>query len=489
MNAKFKKIILILLPVLAILFLSYGNFLKFHLASDAYRIIDNTNQFMINLKLIEGRLIQVLYFVILSIFGISINSINSYMFLYRINTIASIILLVVCTIFIYKILKKYIKDITTSKKIFLIICCLLLTVNVSICEYMLYFENVIIIFGLLLSIFSVYIYTKNIKFKHAIIIILLIISSFCYQGVNQIFITLSFLIFILKDKNNTNSKCYFKELFKIGMLYLIPLLVNYVISYILNNILPNLDPRLFTGILNNIKLNISPRNISLLGISFAIPACMILANFKLLDNRNISKHVFNIFLLVIISLLSFIIFIFNNSCNLPPRVMYNFYIIYPLLGIYIINLKNNKKYFVDIIVGSLMLIINIILVITLQNINIDYTNKNIQIVESFIYEIENYEKEHNTKINNIAFYTDSKFNSIYWMWNIPICSTYTSPIYYGYWANIYSINVLSERNFTKITEDKENKEIYNYFNSINWDGPNAHEQIKFTGDTANICTF
>ena len=209
-NSKIKKIILIFVTTLVLLF-AYGRFFKFHLVGDAYRIIDSSTEFIINLKCNEGRLVQVLYFVVLNILGISINSIDMYMFLYRINWILSIIFLVLSVLLTFKMLISHMKNPTFRKKIVVYICTLLMFINISVSEYMLYFENGIMIFGLLLSIIAAYIFNSNKKQKYVIIPILILISSFCYQGVAQIFVILSALVLFI-SKLGQKQSYYIKEL-------------------------------------------------------------------------------------------------------------------------------------------------------------------------------------------------------------------------------------------------------------------------------------
>lgn len=214
---------------------------------------------MINLKLNEGRPLQVLYFVILNILGISINSINTYIFLYRINLAISIILITFSILFTYTLLISNIKNITPRKKFIVFLCTLLLFINVTICDYTLFIENFIMILGLFLSVLATHIYLLNKKSNFPITLILLLISSFCYQGVPQLFVMLSSLVVLIDKCNNTKTNIL-KELFNIFILYLVPLIINYLICWWLNSILPNLDPRIFTGIIQSIKQVFSSDN-------------------------------------------------------------------------------------------------------------------------------------------------------------------------------------------------------------------------------------
>lgn len=487
MSSKTKKLILIIITTL-ILLLAYGAFFKFHLVSDAYRIIDSSNEFMINLKFNEGRILQVLYFVILNLLNISINSIDIYMLLYRINWILSIIFLVSCVQLTFSMLIAHMSNPTFRKKVVVYICTLLMFINISVSEYMLYFENGIMIFGLLLSIIAARIFNSNIKQKYAIIPFLILISSFCYQGVSQIFVVLSTLVMFI-SKPNEKHNYYIKELFKILLLYLSPLVINYLICWYLNSILPNIDPRLFTGILQSLKQLTSSQNKFIFATYILLLAFLFGFNLKLFDAEKIKENLLSIICLIIMSIISFQIFIFNNSVRLLPRTMFNFIIIYPILKIYITNKKTHSKHIIDIIWTIILLIANISLVLYLQIANINSTKQNIEVVSSMVEKIKEYEAENNIKVENVAFYYDPNLNYVYWNADNLLLYPYTVPIYYGYWCDIYSINVLYGEKFYRIDDFEVDEQINNYFNSIDWNEPNMEEQLIFTGNTVHICVF
>lgn len=483
MSTKAKKAILIFVTTIMIL-LAYGCFFKFHLVSDTYRIINTNPEYIINLKCNEGRLVQVLYFSILNILNISINSIDMYMFLYRINWVISIILMIISILFTYKMLISYMKNITVRKKIIVYICTLLMFINVSISEYMLFLENFVMIIGLLLSIIAAHIYHTGMKYKNIIILILILISSFCYQGVAQIFVILAALILLI-SKPEQKQRYYLKEMFKILVLYFLPLLVNYIICWWLNSILPNLDPRIFTGIFESLKQLLSLHNLLVLSMYMILFGILIFFNPKIL----IGKNIFGCIYLIILSIISFEIFIFNNVAGLLPRIILNFIIIYPILEIYIMNLKENSNYVVDIVIIVMLLISNILVVSNLQLKNINSTTKNIEAVQSIIEKINEYEIENNIEVKNVAFYTDLNINYEYWDAEELMYFSYAAPIYYGYWCDIYSINVLSGKEYNRIDDLLVDKEITYYFMTKDWNELDIEEQVIFKGDTVHICRF
>lgn len=483
MNTKVKKMLLILLTTIIVL-VAYRNFFKFHLVSDAYRIINTTPEYIINLKCNEGRIVQVIYFSILNVLNISINSIDMYMFIYRINYVISMLLMIISVLLTYKILISYMKNITSSNKIIVYLCTLLIFINVSVSEYMLFFENFVMIFGLLLSIIAAQIYHSHIKFKNIIILSLILISSFCHQGVTQIFVILAALILLI-SKPEQKQRYYLKEILKILVLYFLPLLINYIICWWLNSILPNLDPRIFIGVLESLKQLVSWQNLLVLSIYMMLFGILILFNFRIL----IGKNIFGVIYLIMLSIISFEIFIFNNEAGLFPRILLNFIIIYPILKIYIINLKEDNKYIIDIILIVLLLILNIFIVSYLQVKNVNSTTKNIEAVQSIIDKINEYESENNIEVKNVAFYVDANINYKYWDAEEIMYFSYTAPIYYGYWCDIYSINVLSGKEYKRVNNLLVDKEIYYYFKTKDWDEVNLEEQLIFRGDTIHICRF
>lgn len=487
MTIKNKKLILILLT-LAFFLLAYGHFFKFHLVSDAYRIIDTPSKFIINLKCNEGRLIQVFYFTLFSFFNISLNSIDIYLLLYTINLTISIILLTLCALLVYNILSNNIKNITIQKRITIFLCSILLFINLTISEYLLYLENFILIFGLLLAIIATYTYMSKIKFKYAIILSLLLISSFCYQPCTQIFVSLSAIVILIKKEYNTPIDCL-KYFAKILLLYLIAMALNYLFTWILNYLIPHLDPRIFIGESSIIANIFSKENLFTILIYFLISTFLIVINIKTLSYQNFGVQLLYVILLIILLCISFTILILGSNISFYCRIILNFTILYPLFKVYIISLKANNTCFKDIILTSSFLLLQLALLINVQQISIESTSQNINIVKQIIEEINEYENKNNVQINNIAFYQDSNINYEFWNAHSIIYFPYSAPIYYGYWCDIYSINTLSGKNLTRITNFELDKDIFNYFLSKDWHFPNLKEQIIFKGNTAHICKF
>jgi hypothetical protein len=106
-----------------------------------------------------------------------------------------------------------------------------------------------------------------------------------------------------------------------------------------------------------------------------------------------------------------------------------------------------------------------------------------------VEKIKEYENQNNIKVENIAFYYDPNLNYGYWNAQNSLLYPYTVPIYYGYWCDIYSINVLSGKKYNRIDDFEVDEQINDYFNSMDWNEPNVQEQLIFTGNTVHICLF
>lgn len=208
--------------------------------------------------------------------------------------------------------------------------------------------------------------------------------------------------------------------------------------------------------------------------------------FMFEDARKSLLVLWNLIILSLVSLLSFIIFLFNNSSGLTTRIMLNFIIIYPIFKLYIINVTSKKSNIVDVV---LVVISNMLLLFNLQYININSTTKNIDFIESIVAEINYYEYENNITIRNIAFYDDAYYSYNYWNTKNTLHLVYAHPVTYGYWSDIYSINVLSGRKFNKLNSSEIDMDIKKYFIENDWDEPNLKEQLVFKGDTVHICNF
>lgn len=495
---KFIKNFTIFIFFLLMFYSVFSFFFKFHLVSDAYRAISSDVSYIENLKMVEGRPLQAVYFKMIDSITKNMDTINKYMIIYRTGLVISGVILAIAFTLIYRNIEKIINTKNNLNRILIFMLVTCVFINITICEYMLYIENVVMALGVLFAVLAVLIFDMRKKgiVKFISCYIFLVLSAFCYQGTTQLFVILSVLNFILRniktiDKNNTEieKKEYVIVLIKIFGIYFAAQGVSYIICVWYNKLYPTLDPRLITGVVKNLKSLVSYNLVNVYKIYFLVFSFIIFYNIITPEDKNTKSNFKNMTILLVTSFASFIIFIFNNSAALVPRSIYNLIVIIPILELYIINLEYKKLAKFNIWIIGLFFIGNILLVIYLQNLNVISTKQNIDAVNEIIYRINEYEKTNNIIVEEIAFYKDESPNYEYWYAILNFVSTYTNPVYYGYWSDIYSINVLSNRKFRKIPKENLDENLTFYFKNKNWDKLNLDEQIIFEGNRVSICKF
>lgn len=478
------KIILILIACFAI----FSQYYLEHYVTDAYKEAYLGTSYLSQLKLIEGRPIQSLYFFILNKIGINLSTLKEYLLIYRINLTLSIILISFAILITNQIILKIINTNNKKYKILILLIISTFFINLSINEYLLFIENYIMILGIILTIFSSLVFVKSSKkSKYAISLILLLIASFCYQGTITIFMPFTYLLCLLsKNKNST------KNLLKIVIIYGIILILNFLVIRYFYNILPKYDNRLQENInlINNV-LEI----LYTIFINFTLLSCVtffivVMSNIKILNIKNILI----ILILVLITITSYTCFRLGNTAVLANRLILSLNWLLGIIYIYVIFLhKNisNKKYIILYLCFVIYLLLSIIALIYLQRLHINSTKKNQQVIYQIINKIDNYETLTGTKIDKVAFYIDKypNFSKYYNCFGNEL-DVYTFPLLYYDWSDdIYCINILGERHFKRANTSELDHKVYDYFKENNWDDLNLEEQIIFNDNVINICFF
>lgn len=216
MNKNSKIIVLVICTMIFLIF--FGIFIKPEYALDTYVILNNPVKHIIG-ALSQGRFIKGLFYVFILNNGMS----------FSIKYIVSYILAMFCTILsIYKlhnIISKNIKD-----KIISIIVSTLIIINPFSIELMLFYEKGVMWLGVLSAIYALDFFIKYFdekKIKNIIISMLFMtISIFSYQGVSSLFLSLSAIYII---KNYKNIKSFIINNIYMGLIYVIPALINVLI--------------------------------------------------------------------------------------------------------------------------------------------------------------------------------------------------------------------------------------------------------------------
>ena len=482
---KINKKILLYIIIVILCFGIFGQYYLEHFVTDAYKEVQLGTGYLAELKLIEGRPVQSLYFILLNKIGINISSLNSYLIIYRINLTVSILLLAFLIIYTYNIIlkTKNVKD--NKKKILILLTTSILFINLSVNEYLLFIENYIMILGMLFTIIggNFFIKKEN-KYRYIISFFLLLFASFCYQGTITLFLPFTFLL-ILLEKINT------KELIKMGIMYLLVLVINYLTIRYFYCILPKYDGRIQENV--NLLSNVLDIMHSI-AIYFTLFGGIVFF-FVIAINKEIlmsTKKILNILTIIFISIASFACFRFGNTAVQTARLTLSMYCIMGIIYLYIIVLKEKKlktEYITLYISIGIYLLATVINLIYFQKLHINSTKQNQDIVYKVINKINEYESNTGIKIENVAFYCDQKLNFKYYNANIGKFCVYTYPLLYCDWSDIYCINALSHRNFNKVDESRLNDNLNEYFSKRNWNEFNVNEQVIFTGNIVNICIF
>lgn len=216
MNKNSKIIVLVICTMIFLIF--FGIFIKPEYALDTYVILNNPVKHIIG-ALSQGRFIKGLFYVFILNNGMS----------FSIKYIVSYILAMLCTILsIYKlhnIISKNIKD-----KIISLIISTLIIINPFSIELMLFYEKGVMWLGVLSAIYALDFFIKYFdekKTKNIIISMLFMaVSIFSYQGVSSLFLSLSAIYII---KNYKNIKSFIINNIYMGLIYVIPALINVLI--------------------------------------------------------------------------------------------------------------------------------------------------------------------------------------------------------------------------------------------------------------------
>lgn len=476
-----------------ILFIIFFNYYRYHFVSDAYRIIYNSNSdWIIKLKLVEGRPIQSLYFFVISRLNIHMNSLGAYLNVYRINLTISILLISFICFYLYIKLKRIFNLKLKKHKVFFFLVSLLITVNISTCEYLLFIENYIMILGFLITLIAGDVFNSKVKCKEIISFLLLLLASFCYQGTITVFLVYVFILKLIDNllKKESNKNIFFYIL-KAILIYFIVIGINYIFIQISNNYFPGLDNR----VSSQVDITTDAFYVAYFFIYYLdvlIPVFILFLFINKIQKRELSCN-FNILMLLILTSLSISVFCFGNTAVFTvPRLTLAMYVILAIVCLYIFTIDYVRKKFninFILIFMTIIFILQVATMIYFQLQNVYSTQINQKIINEIISKIEKYERENDIEITNIAFYDDMHLNYKYFNVTSSIYAMYTYPIYYESWSDIYSINVLSGRNFKRVSDENLDKELYYYFKSNDLDTPNLDMQIIFKENTVHICRF
>ena len=143
-----------------------------------------------------------------------------------------------------QILEKIINPQKQITKICLIASCFVLILNQFVLEYLLFPESAVMCLGVFLNVFAIKVMIDSPKHKYIKIFCLLLIATFCYQGVLNMFPVLAMLTYIVKElvdkrEYKIKEKEFFIEMLKLAIIVISVLTICFgtikLCNYILNS--------------------------------------------------------------------------------------------------------------------------------------------------------------------------------------------------------------------------------------------------------------
>lgn len=400
---------------LVLSFLIGGIFYRVVYSADAYTIKSLGLEFYN--KYAFGNMRPIQYLItkgFMCLFGANIK----YETIYTMYLTISIILLTTSMYLVYTYIIKLInendkiKELSKLKKVLLFVCVLIIFFNRYLSDNLVYLENLTMILALFLAVIASIIYTKNIRFKNIIVLILLTISEFSYQTMITAFVVLSLLFYALKN----NRKIDIKYIIKLTIHFIIPLLLLFCFSKIQ-----------FEGIEVNTRYG---KGNEYLGLIVGIIAQVLIYCLEYIiyyslfyivfNSGNFKKEdkyvIHNLFLIIIISVCYSYSFGIINSGTISNRMAWSIGALAGIIYLYVIIFGNNLKIKKEIYISGMLLvcIIEFTIYFMLYGIYVRYNNTIKNNAEFVINYIDEYNSNHEEKIEKIALYSDDNITESDW---------------------------------------------------------------------------
>lgn len=367
--------------------------------------------------------------------------------------------------------------------------------NFMYLENMYFAEIPIMALGILLFIKSS---EKLVESKYLKSLAYLIIGELCYQGTINFFITFTFLLLIIKNKEI--DKEVIKKVIISGLFCLISVGINLIQIKICGKIFGLEQIRL--GGIQKIPANITYIMLHIGDLltntcnffpkyGFLIFLLILYITTFIYDLVKIKEYSnsFNLLLISIVAIFSSVaINIVSLSSFGLGRMVFSIGALIGLIFMYLYcstNIFGESKIFKYF----LLFVLSIYIVMNFLNYTLQmYCNKMANEmdkeealqVNEYILE---YEKNNNIEVKNIAFTYDK---NITWNYNLFFDTSYTSRALMIWWCNIDALNYYTGRKLETVQMDKNI--YYAYFKGKDWDKLDK-EQFVFKGDTVFYCVY
>ena len=240
-----KENLLLLSGVIAFSLIICNAFLQMHYSSDTYCLIyQGYLEYPSHYFLLDARLVSTLVCYIGGLLHLPYE-------VYIVGLdIIGVILLSISVVVLYKFLKKQLKIEKFLAKILLLLATYVCIFNHITVEYLLYPESAVMCLGILTIILATICYLTQQKNRYIKTFLLVLFGTLCYQGIVNLLPVLVITVVYLKNNNKLTIKqifsTYIVEMLKIGIMFIVVMLISYGISQIADKIIGDTSSRLRT---------------------------------------------------------------------------------------------------------------------------------------------------------------------------------------------------------------------------------------------------
>ncbi len=485
----------------------FGTFAKLQYAVDTYSVFTTSTKESIKIFLTSGRFMTAIWFAIVGF--LRLGNTARYLFSFGLAILFT-------TIALYKlnsIVKKFISNDFLS-----IIVTTLIIINPFSIEYFMYIEKGVLLFAVLLAVCAVEQFVKYLEGKELIkeakkddpilekdknILknksyrkhlvfsgILVLLTTFSYQGVLAIYISIASVFIIQYSKN---IKDFIINNISMFLCYGLPAIINLLviriffsntrvngsvnISEALEKIAQGSENMLYT-------YNILPKYFFLTMIIIATLISLII----IIKNKKISKIFGLIYVIILNVFITLVPYVMQNteSIWMVARSSYAFASLFGIIILYTcVNIENEEN--IKTILFGLTCIVFIIVQfanfnkIEIAHYNLNYTDKmnSLEIGKM----ISDYQEETGIEVTKISIYQDEShaytYQEIFASGDINVSGFGPD------WCDVEMINYYTG---LKLERVEKSEDIQSRFKGRDWNDFSA-EQVIFVGDTVHICKF
>lgn len=497
MITKNKYNIYIFIGMMIITTVMCTNFIKPHFALDTYCVYSFDNYELIIHFLLSNRLVSAFSKWIFHMLKIP------FLINMEILSIAGILFLTISWFILYKFtVNKSNKHDDILFNIFIGAIFFIIIYNFCTVECLAFWESGIICLGILCTVIATCLFNLNIKYNKLITFIFLLLASICYQGAITLFIPLALIFLAYKNKeiNKENIKRITIESIKVGIIYIIVMIINLVATRIFSTMFSyefrKIEALSIVEILNTIArlgtdmciktFGILPKFLYVLIIA-SISAIVFLYIFKKKKKKfYILEYIILIVSCILIPILPMLATPIESQ-YMESRMAISFGASIGIaLLFFILILEGDKckcyKNFIKIITWGMILINSTYFIIaSSEMLATNYLDRNV--AQKIDNEISEYEVRTGMCIENIGLTFDKEPTFNYtgqrWLGVINTRSMATE------WAAIETIELYSGKSYNKVEVPDKYKEE---FKQKDWSNFNE-EQLVFVDNNLYICLF